>query len=364
MSQRLTVKDIRNSRAPAVLNVPPDDSRIPQWLNGFQERALNRGRWWGTTQLARFCISNGCLTLPREVAVIEQATLNGERLHMGNLWYQMIRPHVNHSSAGNIVGLPLNSCQSNRCGCGCGCSQMTMEERSTAASFATTTGTNQKIRVYSNTADNGKHIIVQGYDKNGIWVRTVIDGLPSDGERLTLTAPFVDSVTIWGSGAPNAVIKDETNYRVLVYSVDATSGAELAIAEYQPTELNPMYRVMKIPGFSQGSCGSGCSTSSLMAVVSLQHIPVKYDTDWLLFTNLMAYQYGMLAEKYFEEGNVAMGNVYLFGAAMPARNARGVLRVTASDGAIPMLESELRKMTGDRTSVNMDYAGVNLIGFV
>lgn len=239
---------------------------------------------------------------------------------------------------------------------------MVLEDRGTAASYETTKGQNQRIRIYSNIADDGKKVIVQGSDLNGIWVRTVIDGMPSDGEELTLASPFVDTTTIWGPGAPVAVIKDETSYRLLMYSVDATSGTELALAQYEPTETRPMYRVMKIPGFK--TCGTGCSNSTLMAIVSLQHIPVKYDNDWMLFTNLMAYQYGMLAEKLFEEGNVALANAYLFGSPAPSRNGRGVLKFTETDGAIPMLEAELRKQTGDITSVSMEYAGVNLIGFI
>ena len=55
----------------------------------------------------------------------------------------------------------------------------------TVASFATTRGANKVIRSYpTNSADVGKKIIYQGRDFNGIWVRTLIDVVMSDGEQI------------------------------------------------------------------------------------------------------------------------------------------------------------------------------------
>jgi hypothetical protein len=365
MSQRLTLgrlrytKNGRPSRISVIANVCPDDDRIADWVNGFQERALNYGRWWGTTQLARLCVSSGCnITLPREVAVIEAANLNGSPMSMGNSWNPFVRPHSPCSGDGW------------RCRC-CGCSsRFTLQEKDPAASFATTTGTNKKIRVYSNVADNGKKIVFQGYDSNGIWVRTFYDGAVQDGEQLTLTAPYTDTATVWGPspnrqcvGAPVRVIKELTNYRLLVYSVNTDNDTMIQIAEYQAGETNPSYRVVSIPGFRQGPNSCGCETSTLSCIVSLQHIPVINDTDFLLFQNPGAYMDGVIAEKYYEAGEFAMADAYFFGRQKSPSNNRGAMRVINQGGAIPSLQAELRKMTGDVTAINIQYGGVNLAGF-
>ncbi len=209
-----------------------------------------------------------------------------------------------------------------------------------------------------------KKIIYQGYDKNNIWVRTLIDGVMSDGEQVTLTLPFVDTVTIWGSGAPNAVIKDPTDRRVLVYSLDVTDALELPIAEYQPSETLPSYRTMSIPGYRpNGSCGGGCHQDTLQAVVSLNPQPIENDNDWLLFTNLSSYSDGLMAEKLRESGDLAASNAFFYGVPAPARNGRGVSRVNIQSGALPSLVAELRKMSGDRTSVDLRRDGVSLVNF-
>lgn len=358
MSQRLRLADIGNSRAPQVLNVCRDDPRIAQWVSAFQERALCLGRFWGSVQLAQFCIgSNGCVTLPREVAVIEAANLNGRPVNVQNIWGQFVRPHVD---------IPNCSTWNNRgCGC-CGCTTRTMEDHGTSASCDTTRDSLQKLRFYPGGAsDVGKKIIVQGNDRNGVWVRTTIDGIVSDGEQVTLAVPFVDTVTIWGPGAPMAVIKEVTNYRVLVYSVNTVNAIELPIADYQPSETTPMYRVVKIPGMRRmtSGCGTDCTVNTLLCVVSLAHIPATVDSDFLLFTNLQAYVMGCQAEKMYEENNVVAGDALFFGNNRAPRNARGVLRHTYGMGAMPLLQAELRKQTGDRTSANIQHDAVNLIGF-
>lgn len=239
-----------------------------------------------------------------------------------------------------------------------------MEDNGEVVSFATTVGTNKKIRIYpGNATDAGKTITIQGYDANGNWVRSGSASARVDGEVVTLAMPFVDTVTIWGAGAPTGVIKDETQYRVLVYALDTDDASETFLANYQPTETLPTYRRMFIPQFRNTSCG-GCSTSTLTAIVSLQQVPVKYDSDWLLFQNLAAYKDGCMSEKYREEGNIGLADAYFYGTPRPARNGRGVLRTSYGMGALPLLEAELRRMTGDVTTIRMQHAGLNLAGFM
>lgn len=360
MSQRLTLGDLRNSRITRAVNICPEDERFPQWVNNFQERAFALGRWWGSTQLLRLCVSSSCVVLPREVAVIEAANFNCcGGIAMRNSWHQFIRPHACCDGTYNRShALPI--CTGGRRGCSCcGCSEYGFEDRDTVSSFGFTNA-GQKIRIYPGGAsDEGKKIILKGYDSNGVWVRTSFDGIVQDGEQVTLALPFVNSATTWGAGNPLGVLKDETDYRVLMYALDVSTATEThQIADYQPSETRPMYRRMSLPG----NCSS--STQTIQAIVSLQHIPVVDDNDFLLFQNLAAYTDGVLGEIARENGDHLKADAYFYGLPKPSRNMRGVLRHSYGMGAIPLLEAELRKQTGDRTSVSIQHDGVNLAGFI
>lgn len=344
---RLRLKNLMdNSDFMSDLNICPDDARLAQWVNAFELQALPYGRWWGTTQLYQSCnVSSGCMVLPRGIATIEAVKIGGRSMRFANTFGDYLREHS-----------PWESCGSS-CDC-CGCEPMGIREAGTSPTFLTTTGTNKKIRAYlSKTADIGKKIILQGYDSDGIWVRTTIDGVVQDGEELTLASPYVDSVTIWGAGNPVGVMKEETSYAVSLYSVDQDSAAEVKLAEYQATETEPSYRRVQL----NAGCSSGCS--SLMAIVSLDQVTIRHENDWLLFSNMEAYRQGLQSIRYRKEGNQALADAYFFGSNRSSKNARGVLRYSEGMGALPILRAELRKYTSDRTEVSIQQDGLDLRGF-
>jgi hypothetical protein len=475
MPNRLRVKNIQdNADLLADLNICADDPRLYNWINAFESQALQYGRWWGTTQLVKFCLSDsGCLVLPRQIATIEAANLGSRHASLRNSWYEFIKPHE----------LCDSGCGTR--GCGCGCGSVNIQDSGTVASFRTTTA-GQVIRVYpGHTSDVGKKIIFQGNDENGIWVRSTIDGIRQDGEEVTLALPYVDTVTVWGAGAPFAVMKEETNYRVLVYAVTEGSGpaidnpylqsdtdslwyqfnaAELSpgvaivdigqtagsagtnaylvltdlddglkykviltgtpnsvfwaidgvsiedetptiigvdgsaydlntagngttlqltetdsptedvetlIAEYEPTETEPAYRRVSIPGYCSsstdrtvGRCATtNCGTRTLSAIVSLDKIKVQIPNDWLMFTNEEVYRYGMQSIKARKDGNYDLADAFFFGTPKPSKAIRGPSRYADGMGALPLLRAELRRYTSDLTSINIQTDSLNLAGF-
>lgn len=362
MSQRLTYSDIKNSRIPSLCGYNPDDPRLLQNCNSFQERAWGLGRWWGTTALLRFCIRDSCITLPRQVAVVEQAKLNDNPIRTHNAWYEFVRFHQTCDAHG-MWDLSTAPNFGGGCGC-CGCGHVNAEDVDSVCSFSSTLGSNCKIRSYlGNISDAGKKITFQGYDKNGIWVKTSPGGVFQDGETVTLASPFVNTVTVWGPGSPVAVRKDTTNTRVLVYSVDATTGLnEIQLADYQSDETKPMYRRLRINGMPRQT--NPACVSTLLCIVSLQHIPIVNDNDWLLFQNLPSYEDGVRAVKFREDGNVAEADAFMFGTQKPSQSSRGASRIINCSGAIPLLQQELQKMTGQKTTVRSNHTGVLLVGFM
>lgn len=361
MSERLTFSAIQESRIPTALNVCPDDERMYQWFNSAESLCLSQGRWWGSVVEAQFCVRNFCLVWPREVANVEQIQVCGHNVDTQGAWYNFTRI-LSGTSRGNgaFMSNAINATGRNQFGqCAGGWPQNMMKD-GTAASFATTIGANKVIRTYpTNASDVGKKIVYQGRDKNGIWVRTVYGGSMQNGEQVTLALPFVDTTTVWGPGAPVAVQKDVTVQRVLVYEYDTVAATERALADYQPGETRPSYRVSHIQQAQAnrgGCCGTSTTTeeteriTTITALVSLQHVQIRSPGDWLILQNLDAYESAMMAVKAKEEKDYAGFMFNFYGTQAGARNARGVDRVVNRGGAIPLLQAELRKNTGDRTA--------------
>lgn len=359
--KRLSVEDLQASRIPAQLNVCPTSERFYAWVNEAEELMLNQGRWWGSIMEAQFCVEDGCLVLPRAVAAVEQAAVCGSPIDVQGWGYGYTRLLATLNPCQCGCDCSAGTCSNVGVGGTCGCGHLQMRVKAeTAASWSTTRGANKKLRVYpGSSVDTGKTITFFGRDKNGIWVRTNQGGSLADGERVTLTSPFVDTVTTWGNGAPQAVSREATQQRVLVYEVDTVSGEERALAEYEPSETRPEYRVVWVPGLvGAGGCGA-CSSDgdttrkTVTMVVSLGHVELGAPGDWLVLRNLSAYKAAMRAVKAWEDGDVAMGNFYFYGTQAGARNGRGATRLVNRGGAIPLLQAELRKMGADRTTVGV-----------
>jgi hypothetical protein len=337
-----------------------------QWLNQAESLLLNQGRWWGSVQEARFCLFDTCcLTYPREVAVVEQVQVCGNNIDTNNAWYNFTRilASTSRGFGGQGVGFTntVNATGRNQFGnCSQGWPQQQMKA-GTAASFSTTRGVTQTIRSYpTNALDVGKQLIYQGRDANGIWVRTMIDGVMQDGERVTLAMPFVDTVTVWGPGAPVAVQKDVTAARVLAYAYDTVALTERALADYQPGETRPSYRqatIQQLRSVQGGCCGTNQNNgqsvrpTTITALVSLQHVELRSPGDWLILQNLDAYESAMMAVKAKEEHDYAGFMFNFYGTAAAPSNARGAKRVINRGGAIPLLVAEQRRMSGDRTAI-------------
>lgn len=291
---KLTLGNIRAGRIPTVLGVCSDDARLIDWANEAQERMMNCGRWFGTVARARFCITNDCLVWPREVAFIEGIKLCGQPISSHNMWYEFTE-YVN-------PWCDSWTCSSN---------DPSLEERGLTPVVADITGTGKKVIVYARDATDSnttKRILVQGRDENNQWIRMLftewVDGewiVPLDTGRVS--TKFFD-------GGITGIQKDDTNSNILMYQYDdATSTVEHLLGNYQPNEQNPQYRKSYLKNIGGGCCCNSCGcddddTKTVEAIVTLQHVPVAADTDWLLIQNEAAFKFAMLACKLEEtEGN-------------------------------------------------------------
>jgi hypothetical protein len=165
-------------------------------------------------------------------------------------------------------------------------------------------GPNRLVRAYRDAAfDTGKTVTIFGLDDNQQPLRTQQpDGSFTDGVIITLGTPFGSTATF--VSRIDRVLKDETTGMVRIYAYDAVNDVLEDIATYEPSETNPQYVRHNLN--APGCCTDTCNTArSVLALVKLQFIPAKVDTDLVLIQNLDALKAMMQAIKLREANDLA-----------------------------------------------------------
>jgi hypothetical protein len=280
MTMRLTLSDIRQSRLPRTIGLCQGDlPQIADAVNAAQQRLIEAGGetgWWGSWVRVAFNISraNPYISLPRQFARIINMDVLKTPININNEFYEM------------LVGGPGLMPEPSRPDW---CGSMAGFDRGTYPTMADVASTNQYLRVYfTDPTDAGKTLLITGLDQNGLPIYGQI-GNPAvtvDGFPLVLAGPFVTTSFIVTS--ITAVQKDITAGDVILKSVDATTGAEVTLSRYGPTEVNPAYRRYYITKFPAWCCPSAGSLIQVTAICKLEYLPVTRDTDQLVIGNLEA----------------------------------------------------------------------------
>jgi len=280
MPARLRLYDARVSRLPSVIGVCIEDiMQIAQAVNTAQQRLLvckecgDEG-WYGTWAEMEFTVdpANPYLTTPREVARIQSLTVCNDIVPVQNQFYQYLQ-------FGN--GTLPRTCRED------GCRILQTYTKNNVPLFADPPAAPFMVRAQmTNGADLGKRVLISGLDSNSKPIFTQ-DGLNRViGQFAALDSPFVT----WPQqfNRIDSIQKDYTSGQVDIYSVDPTTGVETLILTMQPSEQVASYRRYYLNPLPQNCCNSSASTVGIRAMVKLDLIPARGDTDFLLLTNLEA----------------------------------------------------------------------------
>jgi hypothetical protein len=267
-----------------------DTPGIAAYVNRAQEQLIVAGGetgWWGGWQKVVFTVTrcSPYITMPREFARIINMDVCRFPIRVQNEFYEMLE-------AG--VGLQ------DFCKCRDWCGALEGFERGVFPTMVDLTPTNQLLRVYLTDArDAGSRVLIgPALDQNGNNIYSQ-DGLNSvNGFYLPLESPFTTSgfiVTNIGG-----IQKDATYGDVLLYQVDATTGAQVLLARFKPDETNPAYRryfIHKLPcscntvAAPGNPCGPALVTPGsvqVTAMAKLAFVPANRDTDFLIIGNIPA----------------------------------------------------------------------------
>lgn len=281
-----------------VINKCPESDEVAQYLNEAQSRLLNRPDYpVGALVKYRICLgASSCVSWPRQVRTIEAFALCNTPGVVRSTWFEFIGwPN------GNGLQEPGS------------CAGSTLIDRDTACAFddviATTAEPRRIAVIADNAADVGKTIVLRYFNSSGQRVYTSIGGVVQEGEQLTLVAPggvlpsgAVITANHVFTGGLYAVIKDVTDYPVRLYEINDANVITKSLAQYEPSETNPIYRRSMIPGLTQrGACcgpddDESCTNNKrITALVKLQHVPVVVDNDPLVIGNLAALKLMVMA---------------------------------------------------------------------
>lgn len=321
---RLTLAACRPAIA-SILGVCTTDTRIPILLNEAQERLMSKGKWVGTVVRYRFCTSDSCLTMPRQIETIEAWALCDQPMTVRDRWYEFVQngPGQRRSDLGNASQLI---------------------DRGTACSYLDISGPLSKINVVpSVTEDPAARILLQGYDQFANWIRTedpAASGLWIDGEYVTLYGSGTQSHSYFST--LTGVIKPITQGPISLFEWPASLGGNLQqLAYYESDETLPIYRRYLVPALADtGSCSTSqdsCDNRTITVLAKLRHMPVAVDNDFLILGNLAALKL-MSQAVIKEQRNLFQEAAYY--EAKAVGELQNELSSFEGDGVVPILRME------------------------
>lgn len=289
MPQRIRLYDVRvNSDMPQLVGLcASDQSRVAKMVNRAQERLIyakeaGEESWFGTWAEVRFTVQSGLnyITLPREIARLELATLCDRPIPINNQFFEYLQ------FGNGRMPKQFGSRWHGRC-------LPQIYTRNNVPTFVDLTNPPQFLVVYlTNPADDGQRVLLQGLDQNGEFIRSQ-DAFENDaGEWVTLRSdiPFVVSLNKFTQ--ITGIQKDYTVGPVRIYQLDPTTGAQVLLLTMEPSETVANYRRYFFDPLPFSCCPNRGATVpqslQVTAIAKLELLPVFSDTDYLLIQSLEA----------------------------------------------------------------------------
>jgi len=267
-----------------------DSDRVVECINSAVERLMIQAPADASVIRMRFCVTNGCVTLPREVEYLLKVNVCSTNVPIQNRWFEFL--------AGGPGSLDFdNSCSIGLADMGDG--------------FRTHTDiiTPRQVLVTCDVPeDTEARILIRGADENGKEVQTLTYNEDETEVLTRVTGEYVelDSVnpryTSHKFSSITSIIKPITNGYVYLSAYDPDDSTHtFSIATYHPYEELPSYRRYFVTG-------GNTNYSTIVALAKLRFVPAIHDSDPLLVQNLPAIQYMMQAQNYFNAGDMSAGN--------------------------------------------------------
>lgn len=281
--QRLRLYDLRLTTLPSVLGMCNDNiPLLAEYVNEAQRNLLYADEagdegWWGTWAEIAFNVSRSqpYVTMPRDIARLELVNACTMPVQVNNQFYEYLR-----FGNGRMPKDP------GRCQCD---NLLQTYSRNNVVTYYDMPKSPQYLRAYiTNSQDDGKRVLFQGIDNNGVTVTSEDNDVVVQGIFVDLTTPFAQTpIQIYPI---TGIQKDVTIGPVRIYAVDPDTGDETLLLVMQPSETTALYRRYFLNPLPSNCCGVPGSEGQVQvtAIAKLELIPVIVDTDYLLIQNQQA----------------------------------------------------------------------------
>jgi hypothetical protein len=302
MSQRLRLYDIRISNLPSAVGLCQSDiAGIANIVNSAQRRLLyckeaGEEGWYGGWAETIFTTNRTTpyVTFDNSVARLEFVDLCDSPISVNNQFMEYVR-------FGNGRMPKLFRTQHT------GCFRPEVYSRNNVPTIQDLAPPPQNIAAFiTDPTDVGKRVMIQGTDNNGMQVFTQDGFQRAAGQFATLSTPFVVWPQQWNT--ITGIQKDITNGPVQIFQMDPTTGAQVLLANMQPYETTAWYRRYFFHPLPFACCNSVafpniCTPTppqniQVTAIVKLEFVPVRFDTDYCLIQNLEALTEEAMAVRY------------------------------------------------------------------
>lgn len=262
---KLTFGSAKAELAKAIGGLNANDPRVLTVCNQAQEDLLYEGYWKDTHSRYVVCVTDGCLTWPREIQTIEAASMCDMPITVRNEWYEFLE---------NGPGQICSDC--GPC--------LTLVDRGNAVAFDDVTITGTKLAVYADGSEAaGATILVRYYNSLAGKVYTDFNGETIEGERITIPTAgnyAYSTYEVMPFGLYE-VIKPVTKRPIRLYQYTIVGGALKPLAYYEPDETLPDYRRSLVPSLT-GSTGGSCTSTKLTVAGKRRFVPAINDDSVLM----------------------------------------------------------------------------------
>lgn len=304
MISRITVADAREALYPYVCGDDRNSSRFLEYLNQARERILNSGKWKGTVLNVLFEQLDGYISLPREGEALLGLHVNNFVFPVNSKWYEF-----NVNGPGKVP----DSIQSMNMAIDLGENYCTIEDLDEAVEI---------VLEAVNAEDAGQVIRLFGKDENG---EEIFDADGVRGEEIELSTSPVTSTKTYST--LTQVNKGLTFGYVKLY---ADESPDRLLANYAPSELNPLYRRYMIKTKDD---------ASITGKMKLRYFPLCAESEPVVPANLGALKMALLALTYEDSNDLASAQQYWTNCYAllddQMREHRGSVRATPNVSLFP-----------------------------
>jgi len=289
-----------------------DDAKLFRWTGDVVSMIANKGDFEGFKGWLDICTSGDsdcarkCITLPREVETVTAINIGGH-------------PTVGYGTLFNFHMNGMGDCRER-------CDWSWQDQGAWHYTYRDIVEPKKLVAQLQMPDDNGKQLIIFGYDSEGQKLRRQVDGVWMDGYQVP---------TIYGVAVPDTIAP--TVARITGIFKEMTAGSiklatqdNVLLGIYEPDETIPQFRRIKIN-----------RPATWVRVAYMRHNPVFQSRfDHVPMRSRMAFLLGVQARKFYSSNDLGNAQQFELNATRLEIEAQQKAEPTTTVSPIQVLDGE------------------------